>query len=85
VRVRILNQVWDIKDAADIKPFGLCDHETRKIWIRERQSESERLDTLIHEVLHALAPDADEQSVTRMAKTVSNILWRDKWRRPRKT
>lgn len=46
-----------------------------------RQTSRERLDTLIHEALHLLLPDAAEMTIRAYSGRLSGLLWRDRWRR----
>jgi len=80
VRVKIHGKVWTIRDA-DIKEWGLCYATERLIEIRQRQRVRNRLDTLIHELLHAGDPTLKEEMVTKLAGIITNVLWRDGWRR----
>ena len=45
------------------------------------QGSRERLDTVIHEGLHLLLPDAPEIDVIAYANRLSALLWLDGWRR----
>ena len=48
-----------------------------------RQPERERLDTIVHELLHHLEPDWDEQRVAVSAAWLATVLWRQGYRRIR--
>ena len=52
-----------------------------EIWINLSQSESDRLNTVIHECLHVFYPKWSEARVKRVADRLSEVLWRDGWRR----
>lgn len=65
----------------DLDDWGSCTPSDRLIEIRSNQPEEERLDTLIHELLHAIKPNMSEQEVTRIADVLSVGLWKDSWRR----
>ena len=52
-----------------------------EIWINRSQSESSRLDTVIHESLHVCYPRWSEGRVRRVASKVAGVLWKDLWRR----
>lgn len=45
--------------------LGLCDYLECLILVRTRQTPSQRFSTFIHEVIHALHPEADENQVLR--------------------
>lgn len=51
------------------------------IKIDPRQNEEERLDTLLHELLHFLNPDAKECEVVEAAAVLSTTLWKYGYRR----
>lgn len=46
-----------------------------------RQTEEERLDTLVHELCHFLNPEATEEQVIDHAGLISTVLWRYGYRR----
>jgi len=52
-----------------------------RVEIDPRQSEYERLDTLVHELFHISFPDASEDEVIRLSRWFSRILWRQQYRR----
>ena len=60
-------------------PYGLW--ERGLIKIDPRQSESELLDTLIHELLHEGLEELTEEGVERVALLVSGVLWREGYRK----
>ena len=57
--------------------FGLCDYGRREITIDSSASHhgQARLDTEIHEALHALQAFATEEHTTAVANTLSEILY----------
>lgn len=81
MRLKIRKQTWTIQDADDLADYGRCHHNKRKIEIRTKQTDKERLDTLIHEVLHAANPQFTELRVVALAGCLQVALWRDGWRR----
>ena len=48
---------------------------------KAHQSSRERLDTVLHEGLHLLLPDATEAEIVGYSRRLSCLLWRDRWRR----
>jgi hypothetical protein len=46
-----------------------------------KNNSMERLDTLIHEGLHLLLPDEPEVRIIALSNRLSDLLWRDRWRR----
>ena len=51
------------------------------IEIDPRQTSREYLDTLIHESLHEIFPNASETTIMRAAGTITDVLWRCNYRR----
>jgi len=60
---------------------GLCHFEDRLIEIDPSQEDRERLETLIHEALHACIQDLSEDAVEATGYSISNLLWADGWRK----
>lgn len=67
-RERALGQVFQGEGLVEIDP---------------RQGERERLDTLVHELLHLLHPQWGEERVIRVAGWFSRVLWQQRYRRIR--
>jgi hypothetical protein len=63
------------------RAVGQCFHGENLIEIDPRQSERERLDTVIHEVLHLCCPEWTEEQVVRVSKVLSAVLWKCRYRR----
>ena len=81
MRVKVRRTAWTIRDVEDLEHYGECFYPGRTIELRSDQQPRVRLDTLIHELLHALRPDFPEREIYAIAKTVSEGIWKDKWRR----
>jgi hypothetical protein len=62
------------------KAMGLCFHAD-KIEIDPRQKPKERMDTLVHEVLHWKNPCRSEKWVIKNARAITRVLWKDGFRR----
>lgn len=60
---------------------GQATHGINLVEIDPRQSEYERLDTLVHELFHISFPNASEEEVISMSRWFSRILWRQHYRR----
>lgn len=64
------------------RAIGQATHGEDKIEIDPRHPRSrDRLDTVVHEVIHLIAPHLSEEVVIAHAATLSDTLWRDGWRR----
>jgi hypothetical protein len=63
------------------RALGQATHGEDLIEIDPRQKSRERMDTVIHEVIHLIAPHLSEEVVISHAATLSDTLWRDGWRR----
>jgi len=46
-----------------------------------RQGQKERLGTLLHELLHIVFPDLDEEQTILCEQQIASVLWNDRWRR----
>jgi hypothetical protein len=62
------------------KAHGLA-HAPDLIEVDPSQSSREMLDTVCHEALHLLLPDESEVRIIALANRMSDLLWRDRWRR----
>lgn len=62
---------------------GKCDWATRTVSISLTLDGLDRLDTEIHEALHAMQGFASEEHVTEVATTLAGLLWRLGYRIPR--
>lgn len=51
------------------------------IEVDPRQDSREFMDTLIHECLHELFPEASEEKVTAAGTTIAAVLWKMRYRR----
>lgn len=65
------------------KALGLAYQGIGIVEIDPRQCERERLDTLVHELLHLLEPEWTEERVEASAAWLAQILWRQGYRRIR--
>lgn len=58
---------------------GKCDHPEKpykSIKIRTGLSQKEELETIVHELLHAMLWPYDEEIIDKMGKDISGFLWR---------
>jgi len=77
LKVRINGQLWTITYGIPGKTNGIiddgcCDYEKRKITIN-RNSESNLLNVLSHEVLHARLPDFSEEAIEEIGSLIDDI------------
>jgi hypothetical protein len=74
-RVRIRGKYWRIlvdKPPVKERIEGLCDYETRTIYLRPG---TDLPATLFHEVLHACFPDLDEDSIAGAEEALVNAIF----------
>jgi Zn-dependent peptidase ImmA (M78 family) len=67
---------WDKAEAKEEKAHGLCYKTEREIVIDPQERPQCLLNTVIHELLHAIMPKASEATVEFIADTLSSALWR---------
>jgi hypothetical protein len=56
-----------------------CSHpsdKNREIRVRRTLRGEERLETILHEALHALYPDESESVIDSQGKDLANLMWR---------
>ena len=80
MRLKIRGQVWTMRDAK-IDNLGQCTYPELLIEVKAGQGQQERMDTILHEVLHALDPKLTEEKIIRLAGTLTAALWKDGYRR----
>lgn len=69
------------KDGVPFIIHGRTLYDKRQIVVYKSRGQKERLDTLIHEGLHAIDPAATEKSVTTRANKLADLLWKAGYRR----
>lgn len=69
------------KDLSGEKALGIAWSDLRLIELHDKQCESERMDTLIHELLHLMRPSWREKEVVRAANFLTRHLWAQGYRR----
>ena len=77
--VNVLGKRWKLRFAALRLDDGRCDPpdgSAKEIVVDSKLVGRERLDTLIHEMLHAANWHLDEEFVTRCASDMAKVLWR---------
>lgn len=64
------------------KAHGLAHKEHGYIEVSPKHpSMKERLDTLLHEGIHILEPQLSEKKVNAYSRRLTDLLWKDRWRR----
>jgi len=82
--VKIHNKVWKIIELPDNemdKAWGWCYFKDHLIEIDEGIKNKKRLDTLIHELTHAIFPKLPHDKVYDTARVITEVLWKDGWRK----
>lgn len=79
------------KDAYGDDTYGLCVDPTEakngyvpKIYINPYLTKKSELNTCIHEIAHAFFWDKPETDIARYADTLSNFLYQNGWRLPKR-
>jgi hypothetical protein len=55
--------------------------DSMAVEVDPRQEPQARLNTVIHEVIHCIFPNMEEEEVDRVATVISDTLWQDRYRR----
>ena len=67
--------------------LGECDDPNKanpEIWVKRTQKPIDLMDTIIHEVLHAVRPELSEEAVLSTATTIAKVLWKFNYRKQNK-
>lgn len=78
-RLTILGKVWRLRFAPNMANRGDCDPPNRpgkEIRISSALRGEERLEVLIHELVHAAGWHIDEAFVEQFAADTAHVLWR---------
>jgi hypothetical protein len=62
------------------KVWGLADSEGI-IYIDSRLKGKKHLEILIHEALHILLPEAEEDEIVEKSIALTNLIWKQRYRR----
>lgn len=88
ITIKINKKKWKIKivKSTDLSPvsYGECDDVSctnPEIWIKRSLKPKDLMDTVIHEVLHAVRPELSEEAVLETASTIADALWKLKYRK----
>ena len=67
---------WRKKKQGFINILGRCNHWDHELEIREEQPELEKVDTMLHEMLHGEFPEASEKRIAQAATELTQALLR---------
>lgn len=86
MRVKVLGKYWNFRFVSNLgldkdgnTYLGHCDHPDnphKAIKIKYGQPLKEEFDTVLHETLHILFPQADEEFVEQSASDITHILFK---------
>ena len=63
------------------KYWGWAYIDQNKIELYNGLKGKQHLNIILHEKLHLLFPDHEEKAIRKMAKEISNMLWKDGYRK----
>lgn len=91
ITLKIKKKNWKVKivKSTEIssKYVGECDPPEKakpEIWVKRTQKPLDLMDTIIHEVLHAVRPELSEEAVLDTATTIAKALWKLNYRKKNK-
>ncbi len=79
MRVKVLGKVWQLRFAPNMANRGDCeppDKRGKEIRISSSLRGEQRLEVLVHELLHAAGWHIDESFVEQFARDAARTLWR---------
>jgi hypothetical protein len=80
MRVRLGGKYWTLRFVPNMRDYGDMQDpghvDGRIIRIGTWPSEKDKMDTIIHEALHCIRPELDEQAVADTATDIARLLWR---------
>ncbi len=79
MRIRVLNRFWNLRFTPNLANRGDCDPPTapgKEIRVSSSLRGEERLEVLIHELVHAAGWHIDETFVEKFARDTARALWR---------
>lgn len=88
MRIKIRGKIWEVVYPTNMKNRGLCDApetKSKKIRILSALRGEEKLEVLIHEMLHAAGWHIDESFVTEFAADAARGLWKIGYRHTEET
>lgn len=88
ITIKINKKSWKIKivKSTELSPStcGECDDPSRakpEIWVKRSLKPKDLMDTVIHEVIHAIRPELSEEAVLETANVITDALWKLKYRK----
>jgi predicted metal-dependent peptidase len=88
ITLKIKKKNWKIRIVKSTEmsaaSLGECDHpeySKPEIWVKRTQKPLDLMDTVIHEVLHAVRPELSEEAVLDTATTIAKALWKLNYRK----
>lgn len=79
MRFRLLKQTWKFLFVKEVPEhpdcLGFCDPNINTLYVLNSLKGRLRLDTCIHEMLHAALPDKSEGWVNGIATDMAKVLW----------
>ena len=79
MRIKILGKIWRFRFAPNMAIRGDCEPPTKvgkQIRVSSSLKGEERLEVIIHEMIHAAGWHLDEEYVHDFARDVARALWR---------
>lgn len=79
MRIDVLGKRWRLRFAPNLKNRGDCDDPSisnKEIRISSSLVGEEKLEVLVHELVHASNWHLDEKFVAQLAEDLARILWR---------
>jgi hypothetical protein len=79
MRIRILNRFWNLRFAPNLANRGDCDPPDKpgkEIRVSSALKGEERLEVLIHELVHGASWHIDEKFAEQFAGDAARVLWR---------
>jgi len=79
MRVTVLGKVWQLRFAPNMANRGDCeppDKRGKEIRISSSLQGEQRLEVLVHELMHAAGWHLDESFVEQFARDAARTLWR---------
>lgn len=52
-----------------------------RVYIDSRLKKKDQLETLVHEILHCVFPEYEEEEIDKRAKIISDTLWNEGFRK----